>query len=177
MKRKKMLAVAAVIIVLSITLITAAAVTIYKYSEADGKMISKTVNRVNIEVANTEFTFDKPDDSGALLCTTTVSIEKTEPDFYGLLNSITLSGQEFEYTLYTAGKDNGDSAVLPQNVTLPVKDGETYPLTWEISFAVPYEEGKNEYNVSLDINYTTGLKSNATQRYLTSVPINITVNN
>lgn len=174
MKRKKLLTIGIVLIILGILAITTSAVVKYKFTSSSGETVSQVINRVNIEVSATEFTFSKADKDGMLECRTTVTIEKTEPDFYGRLDSITLSGAEFGYTMYTAGKENGD-ALLPQNVTLPSNENGVYPLEWEIAFTVPYEEGKTDYNISLDINYTTGVKTNLTQQYQTSIPITITV--
>lgn len=174
MKRKKLLTAGICLIIISMLAITGVAVTKYKFNSSSGETVSQIVNRVNIEVSATEFSFNRVSKDGMLECRTVVSIEKTEPDFYGLLHSITLSGQEFGYTMYTAGKDNGD-ALLPEEVSLPTNSNGTYPLEWEVAFTIPYEEGKNTYEVSLDINYSTGVKTNLVQRYMTSIPIKITV--
>lgn len=174
MKRKKLLTAGICLIIISLLVITGAAVTKYKFNSSSGETVSQIINRVNIEVSATEFSFNRVEKDGMLECRTVVSIEKTEPDFYGKLHSITLSGQEFGFTMYTAGKDNGDS-LLPEEVFLPVKENGTYPLEWEVAFTIPYEEGKTTYDVSLDINYSTGVKPNLAQRYMTSIPITVTV--
>lgn len=174
MKRKKLFITAVCLIIISALVITAAATAIYKYNSASGAEEQLIARRVNITVSQTDFTYKNVDADGMLSCTTTVSIEKTEPDFYGMLHSITVSGAEFGYTIYTAGKNNGD-AVLPEEVALPSDDSGTYPLEWDISFTVPYEEGKNSYDIDLIFNYTTGLKPNTTQRYQTTVPLTLTV--
>lgn len=173
MKRKKIIAAAVCIALVCVLIITAAAAK-YVFVSSDLEVTQQTVNRVNITVSDTEFLFGDVDSDGELLCRTTVTIEKTEPDFYGVLDSITLSGQDFGYTIYTAGADNGD-AVLPEDAVLPCGDDGTYPLEWEIAFTVPYEEGTNEYAVSIDFVYTTGIKTNVTQQYKTSIPVMITV--
>ncbi len=170
MNRKKLLTFALCLCVISTLVITAAASAIYKYSSASGQEISKTINRVDISVTDTEFTYENVGSDGMLTCTTTVSIGKTEADFYGMLNSITVSGAQFGYTIYTAGKNNPDSS-LPEEIAL------TYdkPLEWQITFTVPYEQGKNVYEIELAIDYTTGLKPNTAQRYQTTVPLTLTV--
>lgn len=174
MKRKKLLTAGICLIIVSILAITGVAVTKYKFNSSSGETVSQLLNRVNIEVSATEFSFESVSKDGMLECRTFVSIEKTEPDFYGKLHSITISGSETGYVMYTAGKDNGD-ALLPEEVFLPVNDDGTYPLKWEIAFTIPYEDGKNTYEVSLDINYSTGVKPNLTQRYMTSIPITLTI--
>lgn len=174
MKRKKLLTAGICLIIASMLVITGVAVTKYKFRSSSGETVSQFLNRVNIEVSATEFSFESVNKDGMLECRTTVSIEKTEPDFYGKLHSITVGGSETGYVMYTAGKDNGD-ALLPEEVILPVNENGTYPLRWEIAFTIPYEEGKNTYEVSLDINYSTGVKPNLAQRYLTSIPITLTV--
>lgn len=171
MKRKKIFIAAICLCVISVLVITSAAVAIYKYSSASGGEEQLIARRVNITVLQTEFEYSDVDADSMLNCTTKVSIEKTEPDFYGKLHSITVSGAQFGYIIYTAGKNNGD-ATLPEEVDL------TYdaPLEWEITFTVPYEEGKNVYDIELIFNYTTGLKPNTTQRYQTTIPLTLTVN-
>lgn len=174
MKHRKLLTAIICLALTGILVVSGTAVVKYKFRASSGETVSETINRVNITVSATEFTFASPDKNGMLECRATVSIEKTEPDFYGKLNSITLSGAEFGYVMYTAGKDNGN-AHLPENVLLPSDTASTQPLVWEIAFTVPYEEGRNEYEVSLDIDYTTGVKTNLAQKYYKGIPIKITV--
>lgn len=174
MKRKKILTAAVCLCIISILVITAAAAAIYKFSASSGAEEQLIARRVNITVSQTDFTYKNVSADGMLNCTTTVTIEKTEPDFYGMLHSITLSGAEFGYTLYTAGKNNGD-AILPQDISLPSDENGVYPLEWDISFTVPYEENKNVYEIDLIFDYTTGLKPNTTQRYQTIIPITLTI--
>ena len=105
---------------------------------------------------------------------TVITIEKTEPDFYGMLHSITINGADFGYTMYTAGANNGDAA-LPEEVMLPTGENGVYPLEWELTFTVPYEDGRNTYELTLDIDYSTGVKPALAQRYNASIPVKITV--
>lgn len=174
MKNRKMHIAAVCIILIGALMITGAAVTKYKFTSSSGETVSEFINRVNITVSATEFTFSRADENGMLECRTTVSIGKTEPDFYGMLHSITIGGTETGSVIYTAGKDNGD-ATLPEEVILPVNEEGAYPLTWEIAFSIPYEDGKTTYEATLDFNYTTGVKTNLTQRYMTSIPVTVTV--
>ncbi len=174
MKRKKLLTAGIILILVSILLITGTAVAKNKFTSSSGEKVQNVINRINYTVSATEFTFKEADKNGMLECRMTITIEKTEPDFYGMLHSITINGAEFGYTMYTAGKDNGDSS-LPEEVLLPTGENGVYPLEWELTFTVPYEDGKNAYNLSLDIDYSTGVKANLQQRYNTSVPVTITV--
>ena len=174
MTRKKILTIGIILILISTLLITGTAVARNKFISSSGEKISNIINRVSYSVSATEFTFSEPDKNGMLECRTVISIEKTEPDFYGKLHSITISGAEFGYTMYTAGKNNGDAA-LPEEVMLPTGENGVYPLEWELTFTVPYEDGKNTYNLTLDIEYSTGVKTNLVQRYNASIPVTINV--
>ena len=174
MKHKKLFTAALCIILTGVLLITGASAVRNKYTSASGETVSQLVNRVNISVSATEFVFRSADKDGMLECRTTVSIEKTEADFYGMLHSITIGECETGYVMYTAGKNNGD-AILPEEVMLPVSENGTIPLEWEVTFTVPFEEGKTEYTASLDINYTTGVKPELKQRYMTSIPVTIRI--
>ncbi len=174
MKNKKMLIVGICLILAGVLLITGTAITSQSQTEASGGEQHFLVNRVNLSVSQTQFTLTKPN-NGVLECRTKITIEKTQPDFYGMLNSIVFEGTGDGYVVYTAGKNNGD-AVLPEAVMLPTdKDGKTVPLEWDIIFSLPYEDGKPTYDITLNVDYTTGVKVNTTQRYQTSIPVQITV--
>lgn len=174
MNRKKLLTAGIVLILVSILVITGTAVVKNKFISSAGEKVQNIINRINYTVSATEFTFKEADKNGMLECRMTITIEKTEPDFYGMLHSITINGADFGYTMYTAGKNNGDAA-LPEEVMLPTGENGVYPLEWELTFTVPYEDGKNTYNLSLDIDYSTGVKANLQQRYNACVPVTITV--
>ena len=174
MKRKKLFTAGMCLIIASLLVITGTAVAKYKFSSSSGETVSKIINRVNITVSATEFSFDRVDKDGMLECRTVVTIEKTEPDFYGVLHSITIGGCEPGFVMYTAGKNNGDT-LLPEDGLRPADVDGANPLEWEGAFTVPYEKDKNTYDVTLDINYSTGVKTNLAQRYMTSVPITINV--
>ena len=174
MKHRKTLISVLCLILVSALMITGFAVTKYKFTSSSGETVSQYINRVNINVSATEFTFSRADENGMLECRTVITIEKTEPDFYGMLHSITINGAEFGYTMYSAGKNNGDAA-LPEEVILPTDENGVYPLEWELTFTVPYEDGKNTYNLTLDIDYSTGVKTNLAQKYNISIPVTIIV--
>lgn len=169
MRKNKLLTVAIVIIAISALIITAAAATL-KFTSASKSFKQLYVNRVCIEVDATEFKFKKNNNDDKLHCVLNLKMSKGEEDFYGLLHSATLSGGEFGFVTYVPHKNNDAADKLPQNVTL-----KTEPNEWEIGFTIIPEEGKTHYDISLDINYTTGLKPNNTQRYMTSIPITIDI--
>ena len=174
MKKKKFLICGIVIVLASILIITGTAVTKNKFTSSSGEKVQNIINRINYSVSATEFTFSEADKNGMLECRTVITIEKTEPDFYGMLHSITINGADFGYTMYTAGANNGDAS-LPEEVMLPTGENGVYPLEWELTFTVPYEDGKSTYDLNLDIDYSTGVKPNLVQRYNTSIPVKITV--
>lgn len=153
--------------------VLAVTVTAVLYSRSSGSVVQYIANRVNITVDNTEFEFDSAEIGDTLTCTLYVTIEKTEPDFYGLLNSIYIDGIDTISTVFTAGEDNG-SANLPLSVYLPASDDEVYALEWEVSFSFEYD-GQDEYELSLVLDYTTGVSADVTQQYITTVPITVSV--
>ncbi len=153
---------------------TATAAITHLATKSQGETQSYIVNRVNITFENTEFTFDNAAAGDLLTCKAHVSIEKTEPDFYGVLNSITISGTPLSSTVFSAGKNN-DSAVSPKNAILPVSDEKTVPLEWDVEFSFVYDGETTIYNLTADIDYTTGVSKETTQRYITSVPITVSV--
>ena len=175
MKFNKKPAFIFLVILLCIALCATATAAITRLaSKSQGKKQSYIVNRVNITFENTEFTFDNATAGETLTCKAHVSIEKTEPDFYGKLNSITISGVPLTSTVFSAGKNNGDTS-LPENAVLPVSDGKTVPLEWDIEFSFVFDGETTSYNLSADIDYTTGVSEVTAQRYITSVPITVLV--
>ena len=105
MKFNKKPAFIFLVILLCIALCATATAAITRLaSKSQGKTQSYIVNRVNITFENTEFTFDNATAGDTLTCKAHVSIEKTEPDFYGKLNSITISGVPLTSTVFSAGK-------------------------------------------------------------------------
>ena len=123
MKKKKLLITAICIVIISSLIITAAAVAKYKFSLATEPEAIETVNRVNITVSATEFTYNNVSQDGMLTCSTKVSIEKTEPDFYGQLHSICLRKLHLHQKIPLNGQLHSLSPI--SKVRIPI----TCPLT------------------------------------------------
>ena len=164
MKNKKLIIIIAVIAA-AILAVSVSSAAVKKYTSAKNARVQKIVNRVNIEVDKTQFTYDDLNDGDIINASAKISIEKSEPDFYGKLVSITIEGADFTEKIYVS-KNKDDS--LPQNINLPCGD----PLSWNISFSVPYSENI-ENSIYISFDYITGINEQTKQEYITKIPISI----
>ena len=153
MKRRSAIALIAVIAVIAASAV--GAYTAIKYVSSGGTQVRKYVDRLNVTVSRTRFDFDLVESGAAFVCDTDVEIEKAEPEFYGRLISMNVIGGA-KSVVYTAFEENGD-ALVPENVLLTSTDGSPDSFGWNVSFAVPYEPGKNEYDLTLRLTYETGV--------------------
>lgn len=175
MRGKKI--ISAVISITLALLIGAAAVTAINTlaSKTEGKTESYIVNRVNMSFENTDFAFENVNKGDTLTCKAHFSVAKTEADFYGMLNSLSIQGIQMKNVVFTAGKNNG-TALFPSQQPLASLNGEPVALEWDISFSFVWDGSASEYKLNANIDYTTGVTKDTAQRFITSVPITVTIN-
>ncbi len=164
MKKKKIITIVSIAAALAI--LTASSFALDDPYTSGKPVNSEIIDRVNYSVSATEFTF-KDGGKDKYTCEFTFSIKKTQPDFYAELNAAELSGAEFPDVIYTAGKDNPESARIPENASITYEN----PLSWEIKFTVPKEEGKNVYQLNFTIDFVSGVKRSASDRHVVEIPI------
>ena len=165
MSPKKRLSLIITVAALALTAVSVSAVLGGGRNDA-GTYERNIIERVNVSVSRTEFTFSKADDAGMLPCNLTFSIDKAEPDFFARLDSLVIEGEGISGTVY-----EGDAA--PEYVVLPEIGG----LSWNISFAVRYKKGVTAYPLKLVVTYTSGTDAANVDSYIREIPINVTVNN
>lgn len=175
MVRKKIItAVISIVLALGASAAAVAAINTLA-SKTEGSTESYIVNRVNMTFDNTDFTFENVNKGDTLTCKAHFSIEKTEPDFYGVLNSFAVQGVALKNVVFTAGKGNG-TALFPSAQVLPTVNGKTSALEWDVSFSFVWDGSASEYKLSANADYTTGVTQETAQRFITSIPITIKVN-
>ncbi len=162
MSPKKRLALIIAVAALALTAVSVSAV-LGGVKTDSGSYERNIIERVNISVSRTEFTFKKANEADLLPCDLTFSIEKAEPEFFARLDSLVIEGDGISGTVY-----EGDAA--PEYVELP-EDG----LSWNISFSVRYKKGVTAYPLKLVVTYTSGVDAANVDSYIREIPVSVSV--
>ena len=172
MKKKKSLVILA--FVLAVILIPVGAFAVknaVQPSATVGGFVQKTVDRLNLTVDKTEFVFKRSADNTYNI-SFTFSAEKTEADFYGVINSLSIDKISGEYILFTAA--DGSPQYVINDTVLPASGGKTQPLSWTVE--VPCSiQGTGTVNGSIRIEYTSGVTQQAADSHLLEIPLTVTI--
>lgn len=162
----KKIAVALVCVLLSLSVLIGGAAVVYQTAfNKTGSVVSKTVNRVNFTLTDTEQTFSPAD--GQYVAELQFTASKTEPDFYAVMNNISLSGMGFENLEVIPTED---TAVPFSGAVLPAQDGECEEMTWLLRITFSAQSGTT-LTPTLTIDYTSGVKAEAANRRLFEAPL------
>lgn len=162
----KKIAVALVCVLLSLSVLIGGAAVVYQTAfNKTGSVVSKTVNRVNFTLTDTEQTFSPAD--GQYVAELQFTASKTEPDFYVVMNNISLSGMGFENLEVIPTED---TAVPFSGAVLPAQDGECEEMTWLLRITFSAQSGTT-LTPTLTIDYTSGVKAEAANRRLFEAPL------
>ena len=134
----------------------------------DGNFEHKIVNRMDFLVRNTEFSF-KLGDGAVYTMDIELSAKKTEADFYGVLNSVEVSGMDFDSCVVTASTEAAGTPQLP-NAVLPAADGK--PVTAVYNIRIVFKSpAAAVFKPVINIRYSSGVKIETAQEYLLSVDV------
>lgn len=136
-----------------------------------GGFVQKTVDRINLTVDSTEFSFDFSD-NGVYTLSFEFTAEKTEAEFYGRLDSFAVTGLDTEYTLLTAV--DGSSEYVLDAAVLPAKDGKAEKLVWSVEAPCKID-GRGTFTGEIAIEYTSGITQEQADSHLLKIPLTITV--
>lgn len=162
----KKIAVALVCVLLSLSVLIGGAAVVYQTARnKTGSVVSKTVNRVNFTLTDTEQTFSPAD--GQYVAELQFTASKTEPDFYAVMNNISLSGMGFENLEVIPTED---TAVPFSGAVLSAQDGECEEMTWLLRITFSAQSGTT-LTPTLTIDYTSGVKAEAANRRLFEAPL------
>ncbi len=172
MKTKKWLVISAFALALLLIPISAlAGSSAASPTKTGGGFSRNIIDRLNITIDKTEFTFKKS--NGNLYNVSfTFTAEKTEADFYGVLNSFSVNGTEYEYALFTAGENNTDYVI--NNTVLPASDGKTQPLSWTVTIPCKITSA-GTVNGTIKIEYTSGVTKETAAPHVLKIPLTVTV--
>ena len=168
------------ILITSIILIIGITVTAFSVGNGKnpsvqaGEYQNLIADRIEITVKNTDFRIKKTTDSAeTYTLTLTLSAKKTQPDFYAVINDLTISGVAYDNVVFTALTRAAENKTL-KNLTLTSTNGEADLFSWQIDATMTFS-GKGVYNATLNIDFTSGITRDTAVQKLTEIPITITV--
>ncbi|MBQ6067022.1 MAG: hypothetical protein IJK89_09370 [Clostridia bacterium] len=138
-----------------------------------GSFRRQIVDRIDFAVENTEFTLKKPK-SGPQDYTVSfyISAEKTQADFYGRIDSVRVTGIDYDNIVFRPQNENCDGLTL-NDLLLPVKDGEPAEVEWKAELTFTAADTKSLSPV-IEIIYTSGMTQQTADTHILEIPLSIT---
>ncbi len=173
-KHKIFLTVISVFVLISVCVTAFAVVGAKKPDVTSGKTENLIADRISVIFENTQFNIRKNTSAEeSYTLTAYLTVNKTQGDFYGIINSITLSGIDYDNIVYTALSPAAEGKTL-EKLTLTATDGSPDIYKWQIDVTVSVSE-KGEADPEFIIDYTSGTEEYDAQQKLMRIPLKITV--
>ncbi len=131
------------------------------------------IDRLHLQIDATQFVF-MIDESGKYKLQFTFTAEKTQADFYAVLDDFYIDGLPFKKMTITAASANGDTIAIP-GAQLPADYyGNTSPLQWTIEIQLETEKPVH-YTPTLCLIYTSGTKYDLRETHQLEIPLLVKV--
>lgn len=175
MRKHKILLTLISVLVLTGIIITASAIAGGKRPDTKaGKTENLIADRLSFTLENTEFTVTKTSsEPEAYTLTMFLEAKKTQGDFYGIIDSFTLSGIAYDSLVFT-DLSGGKEAKIPSSLVLTATDGEPDVFRWQIDVNLTLSE-KDVYTATARLQYTSGTDKASAMTRIAEIPITITV--
>ena len=170
-KRQKITVLICVLLVILIPVSVLAVSGMKSGDTATGTFERKIIDRINIAVTGTEFELKKAD-GGKYVISFTFKAEKTEPDFYAMLNSLDVEGLDYESIVFSPLNDNCSGNELSGSV-LPVKNGKTVPIEYRAD--VTFSSAKTKLSPVLVLVYTSGMTQLTSDMHRLEIPLSVKI--
>ncbi len=169
--KKTLTALFAVLLAAALIVVAAAVVPALAKKKA-GEVTRETLDRVDFALENVEQTFSLAD-GGHYTAELVLTAKKTEADFYVQINDVTVSGAGVEKTQIECAPDSAQqqSAI---GAVLPAKDGAPLEMKWNVRVYFS-ADAAGEIPMELTIVFTSGVKKEAADRRVFTVPLTFTV--
>ena len=131
------------------------------------------INRVRFSLDATEFVFMR-ESSGKYMLEFTFTAEKTQADFYAVLDDFQIVGLPYSSMTVTAAEQNGKAIPIPGAELPGSYDGTTTPLQWTVKLEFETDTPVTHLPQLL-ISYTSGTKFNLAESYQTEVDLLVKV--
>ncbi len=175
MRKHKLLLTLISVFVLSGIFVTALAITGGKRPDVTaGKAENLIADRIAFSVENTEFTIKKSGDAAEnYTLTMFFEAKKTQGDFYGIINSLTLSGISYDSIVFTALSEKAENKTI-DSLVLTATDGEPDIYRWQIDVNLSIS-GKGTFSPVMKLSYTSGTSKDTAMEKFIEIPLTITV--
>ena len=175
MRKHKILLTLISVLVLTGIIITASAIAGGKKPDIhSGKTENLIADRISYTLRNTDFVIKKTSaEAEKYTLTLFLEVKKTQGDFYGVLDSFTLSGIEYDSIVFTDLTEKGD-AKIPSSLLLTATDGEPDVFRWQLDVNLTLSE-KAVYTAAARLQYTAGTSEASAMTKIAEIPVTITV--
>lgn len=173
-RKKITLVVISVILILGIS-VTAIGINMGRKPDVQsGEFKNLIADRISVTVENTDFVIKKASEaSETFTLTFYLTAKKTQADFYGVINSLSLEGIAYNNIVFTALTPAAENKTLSELV-LTASDGEPDEYRWQVDVTLTFS-GKGKYIASLNMDYTSGMNKDSSVQKLMEIPLTITV--
>ncbi len=131
------------------------------------------IDRLDLHMDATQFVF-MMDENGKYKLQFTFTAEKTEADFYAILDDFYILGLPYSEMTVTASSTNGNTVAIP-GAQLPADYyGNTSPLQWTIELQFETAQPVH-YTPTLQLTYTSGTKYDLRETYRLEIPMVVKV--
>ena len=173
-KHRLLLTIISVLTLISVCITAFAIVSEKKPDVTSGKTENLIADRISVVFENTEFRIKKTADTPEeYTLTMYLSVQKTQGDFYGIINSFRLSGISYSNIVYTALTSVAENKTL-DNLILTATDGTPDTYKWQIDVTFTASE-KGSITPEFILDYTSGTAEDDAQQKLMQIPVSITV--
>ena len=172
-KHRILLTVISVFVLISVCVTAFAIVGAKKPEATSGKTQSLIADRISVVLENTDFTLRKSGTSAeSYTLTMFITTEKTQGDFYGIINSFSLSGISYDNIVFTALTPAAQGKTLDK-LTLTASNGIPDTFKWQIDVTLTLSS-KGKFTPEFILDYTTGTTKDNAQQKLMKIPLSIT---
>ena len=138
-----------------------------------GHFSRQIIDRIDFSVENTEFQLKKtatlPED---FTLSFYLSAKKTQADFYGRIDSVRITGIDYDNVVFLPQNENCDGMTLNE-LLLPVKDGEPAEVKWRADLTFTAQTA-SPLSPVLEITYTSGMTYQSADTHILEIPLSVT---
>ncbi len=173
-KHKLILTAVSVLVLLAVTVTAFAVIGGKKPAVQSGGFRSPYADRIAVNFENTEFTLNKSTDAAeTFTLTSIITLNKTQADFYALINSFTVSGISYDNIVFTALTEASENKTL-DSLLLTAENGVPDIMKWQVDITLSVQ-GKGTYHPVIKLDYISGVTEDTAVHKFTEIPLTVTV--
>lgn len=173
-KHRLILTAVSVLVLFAVTVTAFAVIGEKKPAIQSGGFHSPYADRIAVSFENTDFTLKKSTDTKeAFTLTSFITLNKTQADFYALINSFTVSGISYDNIVFTALTPAAENKSL-DSLMLTSSNGEPDIMKWQIDITLSVQ-GKGTYHPVIKLDYISGITEATAIHKFMEIPLTVTV--